>query len=89
MVANVRKRSQMVASRRKDRKWSQTIANDHKHIVLLLTAHLFVCAFSLSILQAVKNDTLTQCRANVGPPFFDAEPALAQYWVTVSCLTPR
>ena len=64
-IANGRKPSQMVASRRKR---SQMIGNGHKHIALLLTAHLLVCVFSASILQAVKHGTLTQCRAIVGPP---------------------
>ena len=37
---------------------------------LPLTAHFFVdqFLFSLSIMQAVKHETLTQCRAIVGPP---------------------
>ena len=46
-----------------------------RHIGLLLTAHFYVtqvlclCVlFSLSIMQAVKHETLTQCRAIVGPP---------------------
>ena len=35
---------------------------------------------ALSIVQAVKNETLTQCWANVGPlSVYDAEPTLAQY----------
>ena len=32
------------------------------------TRLFYVCAFSLSILKAVKHKTLTQCRAIVGPP---------------------
>ena len=43
-----------------------------------------VCAFSPSIMQAVKHETLTKW-----PTVYDAEPTLAQCWVTVSCLTPR
>ena len=46
-----------------------------RHISLLLTAHFYVTSvlclcvlFSSSIMQAFKNETLTQCRAIVGPP---------------------
>ena len=36
---------------------------------LICSSHqLCVCAFSLSIMQAVKHETLSQCRAIVGPP---------------------
>ena len=49
-----------------------------------------VCALSPSIKQAVKHETLTQCQAIVGPLSTTLlKPTFAQYWVTVSCLTPH
>ena len=49
-----------------------------RHIGLLLTAHFYV--------------TLVLCLSVPGycwPTLYDDEPTLAQYWVTLSCLTPR
>ena len=34
---------------------------------ICLSNHFCVCAFSLSIIEAVKHETLTQCQAIVGP----------------------
>ena len=64
---------------------------------LLLTAHFYVTSvlclcvlFSPSIMRAFKHETLTQCRAIVGPPSTTlSQHYLAQYRVTMSCLTPR
>ena len=82
MVTNGRKRSQMVASRRK---WSQTITNGRKHIALLLTAHLFVCEFSVYPAGAQTRD-VDPMAGYFWPTLYDAEPTLAQYCVTMSCL---
>ena len=59
-----------------------------RHIGILLITQFVPVRSVLSIMQAVKHVTLTQCRTIVGP-IYDAEPTLAQYWVTGLCLTPR
>ena len=57
--------------------------------VCLSHSFLSVCP-ALSIVQAVKQETLTQCWANVGPLSTTLSQywPLGQYWVTVLCLAP-
>ena len=66
---------------------------------ILLTAHLFVrsvlclsvlCLCVLSVYHAGgQARDLDPMPGYCWPTIYDAEPTLAQYWVTVSCLTPR
>ena len=63
-----------------------------RYIALLLTAHLLVtsvlCLCVLSVYHAGgQTRDVDPMSGYCWPTVYDAEPTLAQYWVTVSCLT--
>ena len=64
-----------------------------ENIDLLLTAHLLVtsvlCLCVLLVYHAGgQTPDVDPMSGNCWPTVYDAEPTLAQYWVTVWCLTP-